>query len=271
MSEQSSYFTCFDAFGYVVRVESNVPLREALDLHQLVLRGWHRSSKDPQSVYRIDEEQNSFTLWHDGELLFDRAPRTRLELSLTRHCHLQIATHSPRYVFVHAGVVQTEHGLLLLPGATFAGKSTLIKSLVELGCVYFSDEYAVVNDRGEVLPFLRGVRLRDGSRRVYWDAPQRAPSMTAAAVKAIYFLDYEPGESLQPRRLSSSEALTRLLEHTVNARERPQESLSSLTLLTVSAQAFESRRGESEQAARRLIDLLSEDFQAESSVVRNGR
>ncbi len=59
-----------------------------------------------------------------------------------------VANNAPDYVFVHAGVVGWRGRALVLPGTSFAGKTTLVAELVRAGAAYYSDEYAVIDELG---------------------------------------------------------------------------------------------------------------------------
>ena len=63
---------------------------------------------------------------------------------------------------VHGGVVGHAGRVILLPGSTGAGKSTLVAELVRQGATYFSDEYALIDKAGRAHPYPRPLFLRDG-------------------------------------------------------------------------------------------------------------
>src|SRR5205085_1489540 len=65
-----------------------------------------------------------------------------------------------KHVFIHAGVVAWRGRAIILPGRTMTGKSTLVQALVAAGARYYSDEYAVLDGRGKVLPYPRRMSLR---------------------------------------------------------------------------------------------------------------
>ena len=59
-----------------------------------------------------------------------------------------VAAGARPWVFVHAGVVGFQGRAILVPGRSGAGKSTLISELVRAGATYYSDEFAVLNQKG---------------------------------------------------------------------------------------------------------------------------
>src|SRR5918994_2119193 len=75
--------------------------------------------------------------------------------ALETDLQLHVAEFAPRRVFVHAGVVGWRGRAILLPGASHAGKSTLVAALLRAGATYYSDEYAVLDLSGRVHPYAR--------------------------------------------------------------------------------------------------------------------
>ena len=65
---------------------------------------------------------------------------------------LVMGARTRQWVFLHAGVVGWGGRALLLPGRSFAGKSTLVEALVRAGAIYYSDEYAVLDLQGGSTP-----------------------------------------------------------------------------------------------------------------------
>ena len=78
---------------------------------------------------------------------------------------MYIALHAPNHVFVHAGVVGVEDRAIVLPGRSFAGKTTLVAALVKAGAEYWSDEYAVLDADGLVHPYPKPLSVRINDTR----------------------------------------------------------------------------------------------------------
>src|SRR6266480_317696 len=76
------------------------------------------------------------------------------------HVQLTVAEHAPRRVFVHAGVVGWNGRAIVIPGLSHSGKTTLVHQLVRAGATYYSDEYAVLDERGRVHPYARPLGMR---------------------------------------------------------------------------------------------------------------
>src|SRR5256714_4520892 len=76
------------------------------------------------------------------------------------HLQLTVAEHARSRVFVHAGVVGWKDRAILIPGLSHSGKTTLVEQLIRAGASYYSDEYAVLDERGRVHPYPRALGMR---------------------------------------------------------------------------------------------------------------
>src|SRR5687768_17180193 len=87
----------------------------------------------------------SFYLLHAGLQLAARtANRAEALAALENALQATVAAHARGRVFVHAGVVGWRGRAIVLPGRSFAGKSTLVRALLAAGATYYSDEFAVL-------------------------------------------------------------------------------------------------------------------------------
>src|ERR1044072_5017301 len=149
------------------------------------------------------------------------------------HVQLTVAEFAPRRVFVHAGVVAWNGKAILLPGSSFSGKSTLVAKLLRAGATYYSDEYAVIHERGRAHPPPRELRIR--SLESVW--PQRINATEFGSqigskplpVGLIVSTRFKEGARCRPRDLSHGKAVLELLANTVSARSQPEMALSYLT------------------------------------------
>ena len=143
-------------------------------------------------------DQNVFSVkrWASAQTSTSQSLNTALK-TLQKEIHICVAEHSKTFVFIHAGVVAWKNRVIVFPGSSHAGKSTLVWSLLQAGAVYYSDEYAVFDENGYVHPFALPValRLQDGGRRMI--VPDKVAS---APVKpnVIAFARYRPGAIWRP-------------------------------------------------------------------------
>jgi hypothetical protein len=164
--------------------------------------------------------------------------------------------HHSELIFVHAGVVTHRGRAILLPGHSFAGKSTLVAALVTAGADYYSDEYAVLDQSGRVAQYLEPIQLRGPNGRevvVVGDGRPRDP----APVGLVAITVYTPGASWAPRQLSIAEGIVATMEHAVPARDKPAETLAVLRRALTGAAVVRGDRGEADRTARALLDLLA--------------
>jgi hypothetical protein len=177
---------------------------------------------------------------------------------------LHVAAAAPSRVFVHAGVVGWRGGAIVLPGRSFAGKSTLVDSLVRAGATYYSDEYAVLDVRGRVHPFARVLKLRarpgEAGKQAPPQAPERPVGTRPLPVRLVALTHYQPGERWRAQALSPGQALLALMENTVPVRHRPEATLKTLREIVTRAPVIKGVRGEVEEAVERLLSHGGEEY-----------
>jgi len=179
---------------------------------------------------------------------------------LQYHLEEYVAQMAPAHVFVHAGVVAWKGRAMLVPGRSHSGKTSLVAALLAAGATYYSDEFAVLDAQGRVLPYLRPLRLRRGSDDRGAAVPPEAlgarRGRQALPVQLVAATHYEAGRRWRPRRLSQGEAVLEMLAHTVPARFRPREVLDVLGRVALRAEAFKGRRGEARDTAQALLSAM---------------
>jgi len=174
------------------------------------------------------------------------------------HMQLTVAEHSPRRVFVHAGVVGWNGRAIVIPGLSHAGKTTLVHQLVRAGATYYSDEYAVVDARGRVHPYPRplGMRTPDSSDQTKVTAEELGATIGTKPLRIglVLSTSFKKGARFRPRELSRGQGVLELLANTVSARTQPRLALEALPKALESAQVLKGARGEASQ----IIDSILE-------------
>jgi len=75
-----------------------------------------------------------------------------------------IGNTAHQYLFIHAGAIERNGKVALLPGEPGAGKSTLTAALVHRGWRLLSDELAMIRfEDGQVVPLARPINLKNAS------------------------------------------------------------------------------------------------------------
>jgi hypothetical protein len=199
------------------------------------------------------------------ELRRDGAPlagNLELELALNvleREVQALVALGAPDHVFVHAGAVAHRGAAIVIPGASLAGKTTLVAALVRAGAEYYSDECAPLDNDGLVHPYARPLSLRN---ELYVQVDHDVDLFGGTAgeepvrVGAVIVTRYEEGAEWRPRRLTAGEATLALLSHTMVARSRPAQALRAIGRSIESASAVESPRGNADAVAPLLLAEL---------------
>jgi hypothetical protein len=176
--------------------------------------------------------------------------------ALEADLRLSVAAYAPRRIFVHAGVVAWQGRAILLPGRTFAGKSTLVAALVRAGATYYSDEYAVLDERGRVHPFPKPIALREGTaraRKVPVGQIGGTQGERPIPVGLVVATRYRAGARFRPRRLTPGQAVLELLDNTVPARRAPRRAIAALRAVALEAVTLRGARGEAADLAGDLL------------------
>jgi hypothetical protein len=194
---------------------------------------------------------------------------SRLELDL----ELYIADRAPRRTFVHAGVVGWNGQAIVIPGRSYSGKSSLVTALVKAGATYYSDEFAVLDERGRVHPYPIPLAIRPGRdggppMKCRVEEIGGVAGVCPLPVGLVLITRYVSGTRFRPRPLSAGRAVLGLLAHTLPARRRPGRVLDALTHVVSQALVLRGTRGEAEATARQILgdDL----FRREPSALLSG-
>jgi len=192
---------------------------------------------------------------------FSVSPAISLE-DFSRDLMIHVANHAPDHVFVHAGVVAQSGRALLLPGPSFAGKSTLTAALVRAGAIYYSDEYAVLDEQGWVHPYARDLQMREPGNPAQSSLPVSSLRGKAGAVPLrvaqVVFTRYRPGSSWSPQPLTRGRALLEMIRHTIPVQRTPARVMATLSHMLEGATAWSSNRDDASLTAQRLLASLDE-------------
>lgn len=188
-------------------------------------------------------------------------------LALEDHLRLYVAEHARNRVFIHAGVVGWQGRAIVLPGRSFAGKTTMVAELLHAGATYYSDEYAVLDGRGYVHPYARPLALRDADghhlRRQPAEEMGAASGTEPLPVGLVAVTQYLPGARWAPRALSPGKAVMELLNNAIPAQNQPDMVLSTLEQVVPRAAVVKGPRGEASAAARAILTELDRDSSAQ--------
>ena len=177
------------------------------------------------------------------------------ELESDMHFHVAVAARN--YLFVHAGVVEWREVAIVIPGRTFAGKSSLVMALVEAGARYFSDEYAVFDEEGRVYPYLKPLSQRREGKAPLLHPPQSLggkPGTSPVPLGRTVITGYRKGAVWNPSPITRAQAMMALFDNTVVAKAQPEFALSVLSNAVEGSDGLEGDRGEAAEVAAALLD-----------------
>jgi len=245
--------------AYGVRMAVGATSSDVLERARLLLPpGWKPCPRsEVQRRFRIaSEDTGTYALTKDGRVTNNGLGLELALALLETELRLWVARKAPGAIFIHAGVVG-HHGLtIVIPGVSFAGKTTLVAALVRHGATYYSDEFAVLDEHGFVRPYAKPLSLRDDNK-MQTEHPVESLGGVAGdeplRIGAIVVTSYRPGAVWQPRRLSPGEGAMALLANAVPARERPVEAMRAITRCSEGAIAIESDRDEADAIAPLLL------------------
>lgn len=175
------------------------------------------------------------------------------------HLQYYIAEAAPRRVFVHAGVVGWRGQAILIPGRSLSGKTTLVAELVRAGATYYSDEYAVLDQRGRVHPYARRLSIRRDNFEFERHAVETlggSRGIKPLPVGLVVVTRYSPGARWRPRSLSAGQGALALLDNTVSIQRQPEVVFPVLKQVASRIPIIRSARGEAGQVVDSILATL---------------
>jgi hypothetical protein len=266
-----------EGFGAVVELSADerglVAVRSGLP-DGVTVREWAGARRVPRAVHtRIEATTGRDGI---GEVRVDGTLVGRVEAGafigrIVSEVHSAIAQHAQPWVFVHAGVVAWQGVGIVIPGRSLAGKSSLVRVLVERGATYLSDEYAVLDSTGSVWPYAKSLSVRRADGRVESIAPASMGEVGTGPVPVgvVVSVRYRPSARWDPQPLVGAAAVLPLVDNTVVARLRPESTLDAATAIV--RRGGRCLQGERPDAHAIADDLLRRAASAAGAVrVRDG-
>jgi hypothetical protein len=176
------------------------------------------------------------------------------------HLHKLVSVHARHVVFIHAGVVGMHDRVVIVPGRSHTGKTTLVAAAVRAGWHYYSDEFAVVDADGLIHPYPRPLGVRDESGRTH-PVPVREFGGTAATERAraaaIVSTRFVAGTTWSPRIVEGSAAALTIVDNAVRARLDPRAVFrAAAAIVGAPTPAYVGARGDATEVVDRLPTLI---------------
>jgi len=251
------------AFGCKIRAAAEGAEAQAI-LERYVFPSLPRTATgadEPDLVLRVSEAGSQFQLSVGDAVVASSAAALELVPELTRVLDEAVIKRLATLRAIHAGAVLWAGRALLLPGATHAGKSSMVVELLRRGATYLSDEYALIDPEGRVHPYPRPLLLRNGR-------PEQVPALAgdfsaavghaSAPVGWIFALEYDPAGEWSVAPVPQSMALLTLLRNTPHVLADSPEMVGSFQRAVSGAACFGGRRPEAADAAERILRLIDD-------------
>ena len=167
------------------------------------------------------------------------------------------STRSPAFAFLHSGAVEIDGRVVLFPGRSCAGKSTLAAEFVKRGARYFSDDLVPVDRRLRAHPFPRplGIRPAPGwvATRTSLKSLGGNPAVHPRPIALVWCGSYDALAARSTfHRQTPSQAFAQLLANAPGAQVRPDVIVPILAGVARSVPVFNGRRGE----AAEMVDAI---------------
>jgi hypothetical protein len=249
------------AFGCNIRVATaDLEAHTTLDRYVLPFSPRVDSARDqPDIVVRVARVVEEFELSIDGVVVASASRVISLVPALIRVLDETVIQRLTTLRAVHAGAVVLGERALLMPGATHAGKSSLVAELLRRGATYFSDEYALIDSEGRVHPYPRPLLLRNGSPEQYPVLPRECNASVGdvpVPVGWILSIEYKPAGIWSVAVVPQSEGLLMLLRNTPHVWAESPDMVEAFQRAIAGATCYAGCRADAVDAADQIMRLV---------------
>ncbi len=161
-----------------------------------------------------------------------------------------VSRFSRTHIAIHAGCVRIENKTLLFPASGYRGKSTLTSGFVRNGAQFYSDDLAIFDLNGNIVPFSKKISLRDEKDRKTFFTPENlggTQAKSASEIDFVFFTEYKyRGYAWKPRKLSTVNGKIELLKHVLTLAKNPHLSMEILDRIVGESSFIKGNRGETE-------------------------
>jgi hypothetical protein len=255
---------------YGVRVGARTNSERALEaLKRRLPGGWKPSASaevdrlyslvTPRSNGRTRRGQPIFLYNGAGRVVCSEDIETVLrEFEIDLHSF--VACTARQRTFIHAGVVGWGDRAIVMPGKNFSGKTSLVTAFLRAGAQYYSDEFAVLDNRGRVHPYPWPLHIREKGLPQPRSCPVEAlggkPGKKPLPVGAVIFSEYREGARWRPRTLTKGKAALAMLDNVLSTRQRPESLLPMLGRAVSDATILKGARGEADEVVGAIVNRM---------------
>lgn len=256
----------FESYGVIIGIESNRAdvLRKAEEVARRSLVGNIKVIENgvPEQSFGVFlDDLGTYTLYQNGEKnTYGDSERNFFKFFGTI-LRLTVAEFAKGLVFAHAGVVGWKGGAVILPANSFQGKTTLVAELVKNGASYYSDDFAIFDEKGLVHPFPRPLAMRgieDGFGQTDISVESLGGTIGSAPlpVRMIVFTEFRENGVWRPELLSDGLGVMEMVPHTIPIRINPEFALKVLKRIAKRAIIAKSFRNDAKEFAKILLNFF---------------
>jgi len=259
--------------GHTLRVDSDSPqISTAMQthLHHCRVNGQETDLITKFTVTDIDE--SAFMVSENDSALFPRLSYDLTLQMLMTELISRLVAVCDRGLVLHAAALAWQGNGLILCGKSSSGKSSLAAWLTAEGFQYLTDEIIELPLNGDMIHGLpRSITLKHGSAFIWksrlpnietqgflsfedggaWIDPylfHQDAVAKSSTPQVLVFPQYQADAPLQTQKLTTAEALFRLLEALVNARNLPGHGMEGATRLAKQVKAYSLTYSDIEEA-----------------------
>ena len=261
MTSRSNLAFGIHAFDSSIRVEcADSEIRDALHRYLFPPLPHNESApSSPDACLSVEREAEGFRVQINNKVAAPSATLHDAALAAVKALDDVVVHRMKMFRAVHAGAVLIGDTVLLFPGSTHAGKSSLVAELLRRGASHFSDEYAIIDSQGRVHSYPRPLLLRNGGSLQSLVLPEELNTSFAvqpARVGWILALDYIPGSTWDVCEMSQGEAVMLLLRNTPHEMAQSPGMVEFFLRVAADASCFKGIRGDAVETATRIFNLL---------------
>lgn len=257
----------FESYGAKIRIDSNSAdvLRRAQEVTRRSLLfnvSTIPDSRKTDQVFELTKSKSGlYRFSQNGTYLASVRSSKKFFKFFDTIIRVSVGESAKNLVFIHAGVVGWRDKAIVMPGDSFTGKSTLVAALVKNGADYYSDDFAIINPEGHVLPFPRDISMRtnDGTYAPYQLTIEElggAVGRRPIPVGMVLLTEYSPGKRWNPRLLTPGSGILEIIPFVLSLRPQPEFSLKVLNNVADHAIIASSPRGNADRFSKTLLGFF---------------
>jgi hypothetical protein len=260
----------FESYGVPIRVESDMPdlLEDARTAAEKAVVGNFRLLEKNAvcpHVYGMSIDRDGIhIMYKDGVEFRNQSDRRWFLKYFDSALRVTVAEYAVDRVFLHAGAVSWRGKGILIPGNSFAGKTSLVAELVRNGATYYSDEYAVFDSEGRLHPFARKLAIRSRPPKgeviqTTYISPDELGGQAGTEpipIAAILLTEFKENAVWKPEVLTPGQAVIKMISQTIPIRYDPELSLKVLKNVTEHAIIVQSLRNDATDFAKLFLDFI---------------